>query len=328
MNLAFTTEQAEIAAAAERFLGKELPISRVRELAGAAGPALDEATWAECARNGWLALGLPESVGGLGLGARAEVMLFRELGRHLTPGPFRSTVLAAHAALAAGEDGLAADLAAGRRRAGVEVGRLTLDADPGDLVVRFEESEAGLRVQLAEVTDGRRTEGVDPGIRCTTTVVAVPVAVIADAAVVTRARLLVAAEVLGVLEAVRDMSAAYAAQRVQFDRPIGSFQAVKHRCADMAIAAYAALAQILFAAYAADDGHPDAAFHAAAAHLLAVSGARRAAADNIQNHGAIGFTMAHDAHLYLRRALTLEHLLGPRHRTNAAVLAPARHEFR
>lgn len=324
MNLAFTTEQAEIAAAAERFLGKEVPLRRVRELAGASGPALDDATWAECARNGWLALGLPESVGGLALGARAEVMLFRELGRHVTPGPFRSTVIAAHAALAAGEDNLAADLAAGRRRAGIEVGRLTLDAGPGDLVVRFNDD----RVCLDEFTESQPAAGVDPGIRCTTTVAARPVAVTANPAVVTRARLLVAAEVLGVLEAVRDMSASYAIQRVQFDRPIGSFQAVKHRCADMAIAAYAALAQVLFAAHAADDGHPDAGFHAAAAHLLAVSGARRSTADNIQNHGAIGFTMEHDAHLYLRRALTLEHLLGPTHRTAAVVLAPARHEFR
>lgn len=326
MNLALTDQQQDIAVAVDRFLTKELSLTRVRELASlGAGPALDDAAWRTCAGFGWLGLGLPEAHGGLALGARHEVMLARELGRHVTPGPFRSTILAAHAAAAAGNDELARSLAGGTDRAGIEVGDLSLDVAAGDVVVR---TDGAATVELARVEAAEVVPGVDPGIRFARVTAAHPLLGIEDPALLTRARLLAAAELLGVIEAVRDMSAHYAGLRVQFGRPIGVFQAVKHRCADMAIAAYAALAQVLFAAHAFDDDHPDATFHAAAAYLLAASGAQRATADNIQNHGAIGFTLEHDAHLFLRRALVLQHLLGPPRRTMTAVLAPERHEFR
>jgi len=142
-----------------------------------------------------------------------------------------------------------------------------------------------------------------------------------------RARVLVAAEQLGIIEAVRDMSAAYAQVRTQFGKPIGSFQAVKHRCADMAVAAYATIGEVFQAALLVDAGTEDAGFHAATAYVLATNGAKVSTADNIQNHGGIGFTWEQDSHLFLKRALLLEHILGEQRRAYDAILAPKRHEF-
>ena len=124
------------------------------------------------------------------------------------------------------------------------------------------------------------------------------------------------------------MSAGYARTRLQFGKPIGAFQAVKHRCADMAIAAYATVGQVHLAALYVDSGHQDAAFHASAAYVLAAKGASRSTEDNVQNHGGIGFTWEHDAHLYLKRVIVLENLFGPLRTAYASILATARHEFR
>jgi alkylation response protein AidB-like acyl-CoA dehydrogenase len=250
-------------------------------------------------------------------------MLFRELGRHLAPGPFRSTVLGARVAARAGQSELAASIVTGERRVGMQVGELAIDVRPGDLLLELDESGAG----LVEVADVQRIAGVDPGTRFARVTRGDRVARVEDATLLDRARVLAAAELLGIIEAVRDMSATYAKTRVQFDRPIGTFQAVKHRCADMAVAAYATVGQVFQAALLVDAEAPDAPFHAAAAYVLATNGAKTSTADNIQNHGGIGFTWEQDAHLYLKRAFLLEHLFGPQRATYRAVLAPARHEF-
>jgi alkylation response protein AidB-like acyl-CoA dehydrogenase len=85
--------------------------------------------------------------------------------------------------------------------------------------------------------------------------------------------------------------------------------------------------EVFQAALLIDAGAPDGPFHAATAYVLATNGAKVSTADNIQNHGGIGFTWEHDAHLFLKRAFVLERLFGPQRNTYAAVLAPARHEF-
>jgi alkylation response protein AidB-like acyl-CoA dehydrogenase len=324
MNLAPSDDQVGIAASADEFLAKELPISRLRELAAdPGGDAIDERTWRRCADLGWLALSLSEDDGGVGLGLPEEVMLFRELGRRLAPGPFRSSVLGARIAARSGNPELAAAIAGGDRRVGMRVGDLAIDVRPGDLLLELDEKGG----ELVEVAAVERVEGVDPGTRFARVTRGESVARLDDANLVNRARVLAAAEQLGIIEAVRDMSAAYARTRVQFDKPIGSFQAVKHRCADMAIAAYATVGQLFQAALLVEAEAPDAAFHAASAYVLATSGAKKSTADNIQNHGGIGFTWEQDSHLYLKRAFLLEHLLGPMRDTYRVVLAPARHEF-
>lgn len=324
MNLEPSQEQFEIAASAADFLSRELPIARVRELAQDSGAeALDEKTWQRCAQLGWVSLGLPAEDGGIGLGLAEETMLFRELGRHLTPGPFRSTVLGGHVAALAGDHDLAHTIADGSRRVGMSVGGVALDVRPGDLVLTLCSENA----HLHEVDEIRPVAGVDPGTRFAQIQIGRPVTGVQSAAILDRARVLAAAEQLGIIEAVRDMSAQYAKTRIQFGQPIGSFQAVKHRCADMAIAAYSTIGEVFQAAVLVEADTPDAGFHAAAAYILATRGAKTSTADNIQNLGGIGFTWEQDAHLFLKRALLLEHLLGPVREAYRTILGPPTHEF-
>ena len=324
MNLAPSEEQLIIAASAHDFLGTELPIARLRKLAqDTDGPAIDDATWQQCADLGWLALSLPEEAGGAGFGLPEEVMLFREFGRHLAPGPFLSSVLGARVAAAAGPSELAGAIASGARRVGIEAAEVAVNVRPGDLILVVDDT-AG---ELFELDAVESVAGIDPGSRFAKVVKGASVARVEGPSILTRARVLVAAEQLGIIEAVRDMSAAYAQTRTQFGKPIGTFQAVKHRCADMAIATYATTGEIFQAALLIDAGADNAAFHAATAYVLATNGAKTSTADNIQNHGAIGFTWEQDAHLFLKRAFLLEHMLGGQRSAYETILAPERHEF-
>ena len=124
------------------------------------------------------------------------------------------------------------------------------------------------------------------------------------------ARVLVAAEATGVAAECTEQAAAYAKVRVQFGRPIATFQAVKHHCANMLVASELATAAVWDAARAATDGGDQLSLAAAEAAALALSAADECANLNIQVHGGIGFTWEHDAHLYLRRATALEAIAG------------------
>jgi alkylation response protein AidB-like acyl-CoA dehydrogenase len=324
MNLALSEDQQAIERAIDRLMADRFPRSTIRRLGTASGGKIpNDSVWSECAQAGWLGLGLPAELGGAGLGAAEEVLLFRRIGRNLVPGPLLGTVIAGHLAAICSADDLAAELASGERRCGVAVGDIGLDAEVGQLVVSLD----GHSAVLCTVRAATATAGVDPAVATCRLVLSDCVLRTGDPLVLARARLLVAAAALGVLDAVCDMSATYARQRVQFGVPIGTFQAVKHRCADMAVAAYATAALVNFSARRLDASEPDASFQAACAHLVATASASRAAADNIQNHGAIGFTMEHDAHLFLRRAHTLGHTLGDIRLTAADILEPERHEF-
>ena len=323
MNLKPNEFQAEIADTARSFLADRLPIKRLRELAAAAGPAICAEEWQACADMGWLGLMLPEADGGLGLGMGDAVMIFTEIGRHLTPGPLRSTAIAALVAAQAGKGHLAGELASGGRRAGLAYGEYAIDAHEGDLLLKATPEGAS----LSEIRNVELADSADPGTRLMRVTKGDELAAISGQEMLTRLRLLVAAEHLGITEAVRDMSAEYAKIRVQFGKPIGTFQAVKHRCAEMAIKSYAVRSQLYFAAVRFDATCDDADFQTSSAHLIAMDAARRSCADNIQNHGGIGMTMEQDAHLYLKRALLLDYVCGPRRASHDSVMEPARHEF-
>jgi hypothetical protein len=131
-----------------------------------------------------------------------------------------------------------------------------------------------------------------------------------DAPQLLRLRLLDAAALAGIAEATLDMSVAYAGMREQFGRAIGSFQAVKHHCANMAMAARCARDQASFAAVAIDEGRDDAALQVESALFVSGSAALENAAKNIQIHGGIGFSDEADPHLFLKRAQLLITLAG------------------
>jgi alkylation response protein AidB-like acyl-CoA dehydrogenase len=142
-----------------------------------------------------------------------------------------------------------------------------------------------------------------------------------------RVELLISAYAVGIAEATRDMAVEYAKTRQQFGKVIGSFQAIKHLCADMAIRAEAAVCQVIFAALVESEPHAEsgpragARFHSVAARLVAIEAALQNAAQNIQVHGAIGFTAEAEAHLFIKRAHVLEQLWGNTRQQRRQMLA-------
>jgi len=130
------------------------------------------------------------------------------------------------------------------------------------------------------------------------------------AATLRLAAVALAAEQVGGAQRCLDMSIEYAKIRMQFGRPIGSFQAIKHMCADMLLEVESARSAAYYAAWAAQDGSDELPLLASLAKACCSEAYFRAAADNIQIHGGIGFTWEHDAHLYYRRAKSAELMLG------------------
>ncbi len=328
MKFVLTPEQLDVGAVAAKLLSDRLSLPKVRELAdraesGASVLAVDESTWAECAELGWFGLGVPASLGGVGYGPVEEIMLFTELGRHLAPGPFASTAVAGWLAAAAGERELADEIFEGRRRAGLVVGDFIVDGEPGGLVVRLE----GGSSELFEIDRLDAVPSVDPSVRLARVASGPTVVRLEDPLLAARAQLLISAMELGIAEAVLEMSVEYAKFRHQFGKPIGTFQAVKHRCSDMAIRAHAARAQTLFAGFHVESRTDDAPFQAAAAKTVATRAAKLNTADNVQNHGAIGFTVEHDAGLFARRAHMLEFALGGELGAAPTLLEADRHRF-
>jgi len=133
------------------------------------------------------------------------------------------------------------------------------------------------------------------------------------------ARTALAIESVGGLEVVLEMAVAYSKERKQFGRAIGSFQAVKHLCADMLVALESARSAAGYAVWALADGSDELAVAAPLAKSYCSEAYFQAAGDNIQIHGGIGFTWEHDAHLYFKRAKSVELLFGSPARQRAVL---------
>jgi len=131
-----------------------------------------------------------------------------------------------------------------------------------------------------------------------------------EAPQLSRLRLIDAAALAGISQAALDMSVAYAGTRTQFGRPIGSFQAVKHHCANMVSAARRARDQTVLRRFAIDEGRDDAALQVECALFVAGSAALENAGKNIQIHGGMGFSDEADPHLLLKRAQLLSTIAG------------------
>ena len=155
--------------------------------------------------------------------------------------------------------------------------------------------EIAVLVEVGALDDVVTVACIDPAVRLRRAVanrVAPLVAVrVADDAIERRGHVLAAAMLTGVTaEAVRDIASEHAKNRVQFNRPIGVNQAIKHPCADMAVRAQLSLAQTLFAALTTDEGREDADFHALSAHLVAAEAAEFATAATVQILGGIDYS--------------------------------------
>jgi len=343
MDLMPTPEQDAIRESVRAFLDEELPMPRVRALMGAPADAYAE-LWRGAASLGFFGLGLPERRGGAGYSLTEEMVLCEELGRTLAPGPWLGSILAAHALAESGDDGGAlGQLLAGELRTAA-----CIDAWGGPLTVRGDRvsgtrtsvlgagvAEAFLVVDEAGVlfVPLQREVSVDavPSLDATNpvgtvTFRAAPCRVLSsDRDVVTRLRraaiVLACADAVGGTARTVDMSVEYGKVRQQFGKPIGSFQAVKHRCADMAVRAEVARSVTIYATVSARDGTADADFQAAVAKILCANAYLQNAADNVQNHGGMGFTWECDAHLYVKRARAFDATLGSRHAQLDALVA-------
>jgi len=263
----------------------------------------DEALWQLlCEQVGAAALVVPEELGGAGgeLGDAATVL--QELGRALVPSQLLGTTLAELALLSAAEPD-AETLAA--LAEGASIGALVLDPD---YVVNGDIADV-----VVAATDGRlcrwtrfsaRPVGtMDPTRRLARVQPEDTVALGPDHGIADRAAILLAAEQIGAAERCLELTVEYAKSRVQFGRPIGSFQALKHRMADLYVAIAAARAVV---SDACDDPTPT---NAATARLAASEAFCSVAGEGIQIHGGIAITWEHDMHLYFKRAHGSAHLL-------------------
>lgn len=280
-----------------------------------------EANMADVAALGFVAAGLPEDSGGLGLSIADETLLNIELGRRVAGLEVLASGLAARVAAANGDAGLATDLVAGARVAAFAAplagwtaqgprGEIHLIGH-GDVYLAVSPFGAAL-LTAADLATARAVEAMDAAAATgRTEVVSAPSWLQADGVSIWRlASLSIAAQLTGLAMATRDIGAEYAKVRVQFDKPIGSFQAIAHPLADCAVRAEAAYDQVLFAAIALRDGASDAGFQVSAACLTAMEAAFLNATTNIQTHGAMGFSAITGAHIYLKRAVVLRHLAG------------------
>lgn len=329
MDLLPSPDQLELTGAAAAFCAQVDPTQLIRRRRHES-TALPAENWSAAAELGLLGLSAPLSVGGLDMRLADEALVFRELGRALMPGPFLPTVLAARVATLGGDAELAAQFVSGEVLCGLAIvsearlspdrisGRVHLvDAVGADYAVVADPAGAGLLPTAPSDTfDWSPVNCLDLGsrlavgdvdgaeLRCFVPAERDPIWL--------RGLVLAAAMQVGIAEACRDLSVEHAKNRIQFGRPIGVNQAVKHRCADMAVAAEAALQQMVYAALSLQEGNSDAELHALAARIVAAKAALSNASEALQVHGGMGFTFEHDVHLYLKRAHILDHLFGSR----------------
>lgn len=328
MDLLPSTDQLDMMATIEHFLDQELPASRRHALVDAGNPA-DPELWLGAADLGIFALGLPEKAGGADCPIVEEALVFQVIGRRLAPVGFLASVLAARLAHAQHNDELRDEVTAGVKRAALGLpaaqgGVDVFDLDDAALIVCAGDP-VGLFMAPHE-SGAATTECLDPSVRLTRLSAlpdSPPVAPEASEEIRLLGALLTTAMLVGIAEAARDASAAYAKERIQFGRPIGTNQAIKHRCADMTVSAEAAASLLRFAALGLRDRRSDAEFQVAAAKRVATAAALNNARANVQVHGGMGFTWEHDAHLLLTRAHLLDQLFGGVRAQQATLLRTA-----
>jgi alkylation response protein AidB-like acyl-CoA dehydrogenase len=308
IDLKLTEDQRALQRSVQEVAAREFPIEEGVRAAVAGRQPFDEHRWSRIASLGWFGLGVPEDKGGTGLGLPEAMLMFIELGRVAAAGPLIGTSLAACIAASTSEHQIAAALLSGARRAGIVVGDLVVEAGSGDLGLRI----TGDRFQLLQLEEVTPRTSFDDAVSVGWVSSAATIMQVTDPDIQYRHSVLVAAYLIGLAEAAVEMSVAYAKLREQFGKPIGTYQAVKHRCSEMLVRAYAARAQLAVGAVLAGSPQPGSGLiEITAGLLLALEAAQRNAEDNVQNHGAIGFTAEHAAGVLVKRAQNYRYLAGP-----------------
>jgi alkylation response protein AidB-like acyl-CoA dehydrogenase len=330
MNFDFTDDQQAIKRTAHELLADRFRPERVRELAESG--EYDRGAWAELVELGWPGIYVAESHGGQGLGLVELVILVEELGYALAPSPFLSNAAAGLLVQHGGSDeqrerllpGIAAGdplATIGERRGEVAIAP---DADAAESVVVIEGGVGpGPAANVQRAEGAERVDSID-STRALYRVQVGGGEPLDDAAPgLDRARVALAAELVGVTQRAMEMAVAHAREREQFGRPIGAYQAVSHRCAQMLLEVEGARSATYYAAWAGDHEPETLPLAASMAKAYASDAGTRVSSSALQVLGGIGFTWEHDLHFLLKRARADAHFLGGarEHRDRVAELA-------
>ena len=311
MNFGFSEDQQTIKATARELLADRSPMARVRE-AAESGTA-DERLWRELCELGWPGIAVPEEHGGQGLGAVELAVLLEELGYAVAATPFLGSVARRRRDRARGRRRAARPLAARprvgrahrrlrrprarrgrarRRRAGHRAGRRRAGARGAPTPTSSRSPPSTRRARYGRVAgEGEPLPGDVAGA-------------------LDRGAAAIAAELVGVCQRALDMTVAYVSERRQFGVPVGAFQAVAHRCAQMLLHTEGARSAAYFAAWAADAAPERLAEAAGLARVAAGGAGTEVTGSAIQAHGGIGFTWEADVHWLFKRAQLDAVLLG------------------
>jgi alkylation response protein AidB-like acyl-CoA dehydrogenase len=343
---ALDPDQRALAEVAAAWLADRSPSAVVRDRLEA--PLEDislPGLWAEMVELGWIGLAVVEAAGGQGAGLAGLAVVLEEWGRACAPGPFPATALVATLVGAHAPELVGPILGGAPAAVSLHPGSSAAVDGAAEAAWLLVPDEAPAAEDLAGEAGDRCTRtwrllprtgfvatpvpGADPTRRLATVVLdvdarsAAPAFEVPAGRVERLATLAAAAEAVGVASWCVHVAADWACTREQFDRPIGQFQAVKHRCADALCRLELARAATWDAAQL-DPDDPELPLAVAAAGSLATAAAFECAKDAIQVLGGIGYTWEHDAHLYLRRATFLHHRARPPAEWRRDVVAAAR----
>jgi alkylation response protein AidB-like acyl-CoA dehydrogenase len=333
MEFAFTDEQKMIAETVQAFFRENATSERTRK--AMAGEGIDRALWqAFCTELGLSGVGLPEDHGGAGLGMVEFAIVAEAAGAQVAALPLLGLATAARAIAAGGSEAQKAEwlpkLVSGEAIAACE-GVPRLAEDGGRLTGAITPVPHGALADVfVFVAPGKAwlVRASSPGVSVTPHVTmdqTRPFATVtldnaqaeplvdaesAIAAIHAGGWICLAAEALGGAQEALDRTIAYSRERVQFDRQIGSFQAYKHRLADMMIEIEQARSAVYWAACAVDEASDEAAIALHVAKSFCADTFFMVAGNMIQLHGGIGFTWEHDAHLFFKRARSIQTMLG------------------
>jgi alkylation response protein AidB-like acyl-CoA dehydrogenase len=297
------------------------------------------ALWHTLVELGWTGLLVPEAHGGTGTGLLEMCIVAEQMGRLPLPGPFFSSAIAATlAARALGADELLDELAAGTRRGTIALGEqghgdplgtvrtrarrkaaqwvltgekpVVVDGHSADWVIVVARSEEGVRSYLLETPDADLVPSLDPTRKVARLILdETPVVPIgpggSQGALWQRVSddigIALAAETVGAADRALAQAIAYTSERVVFDRPVATYQSVRHRLVEMFQQVEMARAGVQYAAWASDTDDPERAQSAAMAVSYAAEAGVRVTGDDIQLHGGVGFTWSNDAHFLFKR---------------------------
>jgi alkylation response protein AidB-like acyl-CoA dehydrogenase len=335
MKFELSDDQALLRSSTRDFLASELSVEKSRSVMEHSRDGYDPKEWRRLAEMGYLGLVLPARAGGQELGAIELAIVQEEMGRLCVPGPFLDVVLAAAVlAAAGGHDALVADVAAGKkivtlaRHDAPFAGTMGTPLRVADGRARgtkyFVPFAASADALVVTTADGlilaeapfavSEVRTLDLAQRFGAVTLEHAATQIGSSELLARVDRLGAvgasAMLLGLMSRALEMTLDYVQTRQAFKRPIGAFQALQHRLADMLLRTESTRSAVYRAAWCLDTDAPEAPLACAAAKVYAGDSARLVCGDAIQMHGGIGFTWELDLHLYFKRAKTLEQHYG------------------